>query len=226
MFDAVINHISGQSDWFWGFLKGESKYRHYFTVVEPGTDLSAVFRPRTLPLLTPVKQAAGENEELEKLVWTTFSLGALAMGAALPSSPAQIGVYEFAMATALSLIGMPFSLALSYAVVAHALFLLVTLSLGAYALNRDGASLIDLYRQLRNTIMASKANFFNHHHNVLAHMMDGKTLLFYSPVATAIAAAMVSFNCSEEQSNNNHDDSGRPARDASAPTYTDIVSNC
>lgn len=85
-----------------------------------------------------------------KLVWATFSLGALAMGVAVPSSPAQIGVYEFAMATALSWVGVPFSLGLSYAVVAHAFFLLATLSLGAFALNRDGASIVDLYRQLRN----------------------------------------------------------------------------
>lgn len=84
-----------------------------------------------------------------KFVWATFSLGALALGVAVPSSPGQIGVYEFAMASALSLVGMPFSLALSYAVVAHAFFLLVTLSLGAYALKRDGASLVNLYHQLR-----------------------------------------------------------------------------
>lgn len=84
-----------------------------------------------------------------KLIWTTFSLSFLAMGVAVPSSPGQIGVYEGAMVYALSLIGMPNSMALSYAVVAHAVFLLITISLGAYALNRDGASLLDLYRQLR-----------------------------------------------------------------------------
>ncbi len=68
MFDAVINHISSQSDWFQGFLRGELPYRDFFTVIEPGTDLSMVFRPRSSPLLTPVDTADGE-----KLVWTTFS---------------------------------------------------------------------------------------------------------------------------------------------------------
>jgi sucrose phosphorylase len=68
MFDAVINHVSAQSEWFQAFLRDEAPYRDYFKVVQPGADLSQVFRPRALPLLTPVQTAAGE-----KLVWTTFS---------------------------------------------------------------------------------------------------------------------------------------------------------
>ncbi|HEX6384302.1 MAG TPA: sugar phosphorylase, partial [Anaerolineae bacterium] len=68
MFDAVINHISAQSAWFQAFLRDDPQYRDYFVTVDPGIDLSQVFRPRALPLLTPVKTAAGE-----KLVWTTFS---------------------------------------------------------------------------------------------------------------------------------------------------------
>ncbi len=68
MFDAVINHVSAESEWFQGFLRDDPKYRHYFTVIEEGADLSMVFRPRSSPLLTPVQTAAGE-----KLVWTTFS---------------------------------------------------------------------------------------------------------------------------------------------------------
>ena len=68
MFDAVINHISAQSAWFQGFLRDEPEYRDYFTVVEPGADLSAVFRPRAHPLLTEVETAVGPRH-----VWTTFS---------------------------------------------------------------------------------------------------------------------------------------------------------
>jgi uncharacterized protein (TIRG00374 family) len=85
-----------------------------------------------------------------ELVWATFSLGSLAMGVAIPSSPAQIGVYEWALAFPLTIVGMPQSLALSYAVVAHAVFFLFTTALGAIGLARDGASLSDLYKQLRN----------------------------------------------------------------------------
>jgi glycosidase len=68
MFDAVINHISAQSDWFQEFLQGNPEFDDFFIVVEPGTDLSQVVRPRALPLLTPVETSHGE-----RLVWTTFS---------------------------------------------------------------------------------------------------------------------------------------------------------
>ena len=68
MFDAVINHISARSDWFQAFLQDDPAYASHFIVVEPGTDLSLVTRPRALPLVTPVSTPSGE-----KLVWTTFS---------------------------------------------------------------------------------------------------------------------------------------------------------
>lgn len=68
MFDAVINHVSASSRWFRGFQAGEEPYVHYFLDVEPGTDLSSVVRPRTLPLLTPFETTRGTRH-----VWTTFS---------------------------------------------------------------------------------------------------------------------------------------------------------
>ena len=79
MFDAVINHISAQSEWFQGFLTGRAPYDDYFTVVDPSTDLSAVFRPRTLPLLTPFATVDGE-----KHVWTTFSADQIDLNFANP----------------------------------------------------------------------------------------------------------------------------------------------
>ncbi len=68
MFDAVINHISAQSDWFQGFLQGDGRYQNYFITIAPNTDLSLVFRPRALPLLTAVETTDGL-----KHIWTTFS---------------------------------------------------------------------------------------------------------------------------------------------------------
>ncbi len=68
MFDAVINHISAQSDWFNRFLQGDARYADYFIVQDPATDLSSVTRSRTHPLLTRFETAAGP-----KYVWTTFS---------------------------------------------------------------------------------------------------------------------------------------------------------
>ncbi|OGO34390.1 MAG: hypothetical protein A2Z16_05330 [Chloroflexi bacterium RBG_16_54_18] len=68
MFDLVINHVSSSSPWFRAFLQGDEKYTDYFIVVEGQPDLSAVTRPRALPLLTTFKTQAGEKQ-----VWTTFS---------------------------------------------------------------------------------------------------------------------------------------------------------
>jgi sucrose phosphorylase len=68
MFDAVINHISRQSEWFQKYLQDQDPYREYFLSVDPGTDLSQVTRPRAKPLLTEVETKSGI-----KHVWTTFS---------------------------------------------------------------------------------------------------------------------------------------------------------
>jgi len=68
MFDAVVNHISRESNWFKEFQKGVWPYRDYFIEMDPSTDLSSIFRPRTVPLLSPV-----DTDEGKKYVWTTFS---------------------------------------------------------------------------------------------------------------------------------------------------------
>ena len=68
MVDAVINHISAESDWFGRFLADEEPYNRFFPVLDPDTDVSRVVRPRTHPLLTRYDTAGGE-----RWVWTTFS---------------------------------------------------------------------------------------------------------------------------------------------------------
>jgi glucosylglycerate phosphorylase len=68
MFDAVFNHLSAQSDWFAKFLQGDEAYRDFFVTVAGNPDLSAVIRPRALPLLTEFPTSEGP-----KKVWTTFS---------------------------------------------------------------------------------------------------------------------------------------------------------
>jgi len=82
MFDAVINHVSRQSEWFRRFLAGDPAYAEWFITVEPGTPtewLAQVVRPRALPLLTSVETASGE-----KLVWTTFSEDQIDLNYAYP----------------------------------------------------------------------------------------------------------------------------------------------
>ncbi len=67
MFDFVLNHVSSESAWFQGFLRGEAPFREFFITVDPTADLSMVTRPRTSPLLTRFETSSGP-----KWVWTTF----------------------------------------------------------------------------------------------------------------------------------------------------------
>jgi len=68
MLDLVINHVSSQSHWFRAYCNGMAPERHYFIEVAADTDLSAVTRPRTSPLLRSVQTPTGEHQ-----VWATFS---------------------------------------------------------------------------------------------------------------------------------------------------------
>lgn len=69
MADAVINHMSSQSRWFTEYLAGNPEFADFFIDYDPHEDLSAVVRPRTSPLLTCYKDAAGRDRH----IWTTFS---------------------------------------------------------------------------------------------------------------------------------------------------------
>ena len=68
MFDLVLNHVSQHSRWFQEYLQGREPYVRYFHEVDPTVDLSAVARPRSLPLLTEFATRRGPRH-----VWTTFS---------------------------------------------------------------------------------------------------------------------------------------------------------
>jgi len=68
MGDLVINHCSARSRWFENFKAGLNPGADYFVEIPPDTDLSAVVRPRTSPLLREVQTANGA-----KHVWCTFS---------------------------------------------------------------------------------------------------------------------------------------------------------
>ncbi|HID24087.1 MAG TPA: hypothetical protein EYP14_17030, partial [Planctomycetaceae bacterium] len=59
---------SRQHPWFQAYLAGETPYDEYFIEIDPDTDLSAVVRPRSSPLLTSVETNRGVRH-----VWTTFS---------------------------------------------------------------------------------------------------------------------------------------------------------
>ncbi len=69
MFDLVVNHISAKSGWFRNYLADNPGFEDLAIEVVPGTDLSGVTRPRSLPLLTEFRKDSGETVHL----WTTFS---------------------------------------------------------------------------------------------------------------------------------------------------------
>lgn len=66
--DFVVNHLSAGSEWFRRFLAGDAEFARFFVTLPPGTDTSAVVRPRTTPLSHRFESAAGPVD-----VWTTFS---------------------------------------------------------------------------------------------------------------------------------------------------------
>lgn len=68
MADLVINHCSSRSEWFEQFKNNREPESGYFICVDPQTDLSAVTRPRTNPLLREVNTLDGVMH-----VWCTFS---------------------------------------------------------------------------------------------------------------------------------------------------------
>jgi len=68
MGDLVINHCSSRSLWFENYKAGVDPGSRFFYEADPNTDLSAVVRPRTSPLLREVQTKNGT-----KHVWCTFS---------------------------------------------------------------------------------------------------------------------------------------------------------
>jgi uncharacterized protein (TIRG00374 family) len=85
-------------------------------------------------------------------IWIVFGQGLVALGAAAPSSPAYVGVIEAAWVGALTTFGIQSSTALAYAISSHLLNIVVTGVIGGYGLVREGDSISELYRQLREKI--------------------------------------------------------------------------
>ena len=84
------------------------------------------------------------------LLWAVFGQGIVALGVAVPSSPAYVGVLEAAWVGALSLVGVAPAEALAYAFASHLLNIAVTGLIGGYALLKEGQSLSRLYYRIRD----------------------------------------------------------------------------
>jgi glucosylglycerate phosphorylase len=55
MIDAVINHLSAESDWFQDYFSEKPQYSDYFISVNEDCNFSSVSRPRDLPLFSQFK---------------------------------------------------------------------------------------------------------------------------------------------------------------------------
>lgn len=89
-------------------------------------------------------------------LWVVFSLGAVALGAAVPSSPGNLGVYEASLLGALLVFGIDRSLALTYAVLSHGLNIGVTLVFGSLAFLREGFRVRSLWEVRKHQVQSRK----------------------------------------------------------------------
>ncbi len=85
-----------------------------------------------------------------RLLHAAFSLGVSALGVAVPSSPGYVGVYEAVIVGALSVFGIPLSVAFAHAVTAHLLYVLLTGFFGVYGLANSGVSIGQIFQQLKS----------------------------------------------------------------------------
>ena len=80
--------------------------------------------------------------------WGAFANTILALGVALPSAPAGLGIYESSVVAGLKLFNINESIALAFALIMHISQFILIAALGLYALMRDGYSLRTLFSQL------------------------------------------------------------------------------
>jgi glycosyltransferase 2 family protein len=84
-------------------------------------------------------------------IWNGAFIGSiLALGVAIPSAPAAIGVYEASMVAALVILGGDQTSALAFALMMHVLQFLSSAIFGIWGLAREGQSLSSIYSRLQD----------------------------------------------------------------------------
>jgi len=81
--------------------------------------------------------------------WAMFVDGVLAMGLAIPSAPAGVGVYEASMVAALSVLKVPVNVGLGFAIFMHVFNFVVTGFLGMLGLIIERRSISLLFEQIQ-----------------------------------------------------------------------------
>lgn len=85
-----------------------------------------------------------------------FTAGVIAFGAAIPSSPGALGVYEVSMVAGLLVFDYPRESAVGVAIIAHGLHLLISGGIGAIGLARDGESVLALANRAQDFFQRTK----------------------------------------------------------------------
>jgi len=85
-----------------------------------------------------------------KFWWAIFTQGVLALGIALPSAPAGLGVFEGTMIAALSVFNINRVKSLGIAVVIHLVQIAITTIIGFIAVMKQGESISDILKKIRS----------------------------------------------------------------------------
>jgi len=86
-----------------------------------------------------------------KIWWAIFTEGVLALGIALPSAPAGLGVYEGAMVVALSAFGIPYEVSFGLAIIIHLMQIILTSVFGIIGVLRQGDSISAILSRIKRT---------------------------------------------------------------------------
>jgi len=84
------------------------------------------------------------------LWWGGFIAGLIALGVAIPSAPASVGVYEATLLGAFAILGASSASGLAYAIVLHVVQIFVTTVFGLWGIIRDGQKLSTILDSILN----------------------------------------------------------------------------
>jgi uncharacterized protein (TIRG00374 family) len=154
--DNILRYYGYLTDrWPGLMLIGEDRLRSFITGLAVLNDVHRFFRVLFWMVVNWVLALIGQYLLLlafvpsAEFVWIMFAQSVVALGVALPSAPAYIGLLEAAWVAALTLVGVEPSTALAFAVSSHLVNVTVTGVFGLYALIREGESLVGLYTRFR-----------------------------------------------------------------------------
>lgn len=147
-----LTHLGSRWKFFieWALPKIDSLLEGFSVLTNPGMFALSLLAMALSWLLAVVRDylVLGSLVPGVQFWWVALALSAGALGAGLPSVAGALGVYEAAVVGTLALLGVPQAPALAYAIVIHAMQILLSSSMGLAGLLREGENVTGLYRSL------------------------------------------------------------------------------